>query len=232
MKLKKWTASLFLAGALMMSLPAGAQEGVHIEINGVPVVSSANHIAAGKAYVDVAAYTKLVGAQFTFDEKKKKVKVNGKTLNARVIDGIPTVPVKDLMKATGGDKLTWDEKTKTAYVLDLPEGTVQISPSVPGMGEHWANPQELPLGPIYGVEDGKLVFLEQMIDHAALVEGKSWTNILGMKGLPSPAVDHTDIEFQPNGHEGFEVPHYDIHHYFVTHEEHLKFGMSGENHEH
>ncbi|MGO4888044.1 hypothetical protein ACJ2A9_09825 [Anaerobacillus sp. MEB173] len=38
----------------------------------------------------------------------------------------------------------------------------------------------------------------------------------GMRGLPSPLINHTNIEFLPEGHEGFEVPHYDIHHYFVT----------------
>ena len=33
----------------------------------------------------------------------------------------------------------------------LPDNVVKISPVVPEMGEHWANPKDLPLGPIYGV---------------------------------------------------------------------------------
>ena len=31
----------------------------------------------------------------------------------------------------------------------LPDSVVKISPVVPEMGEHWANPKDLPLGPIY-----------------------------------------------------------------------------------
>jgi hypothetical protein len=31
-------------------------------------------------------------------------------------------------------------------VAQLPPGTVKISPVVPGMGEHWAKLQDLPLG--------------------------------------------------------------------------------------
>jgi hypothetical protein len=45
----------------------------------------------------------------------------------------------------------------------LPEGVVQLSPTVPGMGEHWGNPADMPLGPIYCVHEGKIVCLEFMI---------------------------------------------------------------------
>ena len=89
------------------------------------------------------------------------------------------------------------------------------------MGEHWANPQagDLPTGPIYGVYNGKLVFLEYMVAQEDFVKGINHANVSGMKGVPSPAVVQMDIEFQPHGHEGFEVPHYDIHAYFITEEE-------------
>ena len=32
-------------------------------------------------------------------------------------------------------------------------------------------------------------------------------------------VDHVDVAFMPHGHEAFEVPHWDIHMYFITPEE-------------
>jgi hypothetical protein len=32
-------------------------------------------------------------------------------------------------------------------------------------------------------------------------------------------VVQTDVEFQPNGHPGFEIPHFDIHMYFISDEE-------------
>ncbi|NOU91925.1 hypothetical protein GC093_01560 [Paenibacillus sp. LMG 31456] len=110
------------------------------------------------------------------------------------------------------------------YVLALPEGTIKITESVPAMGEHWSNPQagDLPTGPIFGVHDGKLVFLEYMIAQDDFIKGVNHTNLAGMKGVPSPAVVQVDIEFQKHGHEGFEVPHYDIHAYFITDEEQQK----------
>lgn len=99
----------------------------------------------------------------------------------------------------------------------LPEGVVQVSPLVPRMGEHWANPADLPLGPIYCVHEGKVVCLEFMIAQEDFTAGKSWPELAGTKGLPP--VDHTHIGFEPQGHEGYEVPHYDIHMYFLPPEE-------------
>jgi len=114
----------------------------------------------------------------------------------------------------------------TGDILDLPdasllpEDVVQVSGVVPGMGEHWANPADLPLGPIYGVSEGKIIFLEFMIDRDSLARGQSYLELASKAGIALPPIDHTDISWEPNGHEGFEVPHYDIHMYFVTHTEH------------
>ena len=99
----------------------------------------------------------------------------------------------------------------------LPEGTIQVSPLVPGMGEHWANPEDLPLGPIYCVHEGKVVCLEFMMAQEDFSAGKSWSELAGVEGLP--AADHVNIGFEPQGHEGYEVPHYDIHMYFLSPEE-------------
>jgi uncharacterized protein YjiS (DUF1127 family) len=100
-------------------------------------------------------------------------------------------------------------------VADLPPGTVKVSPPVPGMGEHWANPKDLPLGPIYCVMDGKVICAEFMIQHEAFIKGQSFERL--RLGMPAklPAVDHLEVTFMPHGHEGFEVPHYDLHMYFV-----------------
>ncbi|RKN82057.1 hypothetical protein D7M11_18530 [Paenibacillus ginsengarvi] len=118
----------------------------------------------------------------------------------------------------------WDQEQGEVYVLALPQGSVQITPVVPAMGEHWSNPQagDLPTGPIYGVYNGKLVFLEYMIAKDDFVKGTDHINLAGMKGVPSPSVVQLDIEFQATGHEGFEVPHYDIHAYFISEEEQQK----------
>ena len=107
----------------------------------------------------------------------------------------------------------------------LPAGVQQVSPCVPGMGEHWADPKNLPFGPIYGVYDGKIVFAEVMIDQKAFAAGKSWTDQL--KPIAGHSIDHVDIEFQAKGHPGYTVPHYDIHAYFVPHAVHSAYCPRG-----
>jgi hypothetical protein len=96
----------------------------------------------------------------------------------------------------------------------LPAGTVRVSGVVPRMGEHWANPKDLPLGPIYCVHKGKIICIEYMISQADLEAGKSWPELAGLKNLPS--INHVNMGFEPKGHEGYEVPHYDMHIYFVS----------------
>lgn len=99
----------------------------------------------------------------------------------------------------------------------VPKDVIQLSPTVPQMGEHWANPKDMPIGPIYCVHNGKIVCLEFMISQSDFAAGKTWPALAGMKDLP--AVDHLSILFEPNGYEGYEVPHYDLHMFFVSPEE-------------
>lgn len=108
----------------------------------------------------------------------------------------------------------------------IPADALRLSPCVAGMGEHWANPKDLPLGPIYGVYDGKPVFTEVMIDQKAFAAGKSYVDAL--KPLPGYAIDHVDVEFEPSGHAGYPIPHYDIHAYYVAHSVHTAFCPDGE----
>jgi hypothetical protein len=195
---------------------------VTIQINGVDVVSSANYLIKDKAYVDVKQYAKLIHKPYTYQEKQNAIIINNKQVSVQKRSGMLTASVQDLATATGAEKVSSFQAENLVYVLDLPDGVIQ-TPLVPGMGEHWFRPQDNPIGPIYGVHEGKLVFIEQMISQKDFTDGTGHVNIDGMRGLPSPAIVHSDVEFQAHGHEGFEVPHFDIHHYFVTHEEHLKY---------
>ena len=99
----------------------------------------------------------------------------------------------------------------------LPEGVVQVSPFVPGMGEHWADPKNLPFGPIYCVMDGHVTCMEYMIAQYDFEAGKSFTELRPWRaGATQPAIDHMEFNFEPHGHEGYDVPHYDVHMYFVS----------------
>lgn len=194
-------------------------------VNGVEVKSKANHIKDGKYYVSVDAFTDLFEKPVTWSANHKSVTFNGRTISTEMFNGEQTAWVNDLSSPVNG-RISWDNDSKEVYVLVLPEGTINLSPGevVPAMGEHWANPAEMPLGPIYGVHNGRLVFLEYMIAQEDFVNGKSYRSEPGMKGLPSPAVVQTDMEFQPVGHPGFEKPHYDFHSYFISDEEQHAIG--------
>lgn len=126
---------------------------------------------------------------------------------------------------SSSNKATPEQMKATAAKLGLPKGTIQLTPCVPGMGEHWADPENLPFGPIYGVVEGEVVFVEIMIAQEDFNAGKSWTGVL----MPAEgyAADHVDIEFEPAGHEGYEIPHYDVHAYFVSHVNHAGFCPPG-----
>jgi hypothetical protein len=95
----------------------------------------------------------------------------------------------------------------------IPADAMLVSPCIATMGEHWANLKELPTGPIYGVWQGKPVFTEIMVPLTELQKGFSYANI---HALPGYTIDHVDFEFEPQGHPGLPVPHYDIHAYYVT----------------
>ncbi|HVA28113.1 MAG TPA: hypothetical protein VNF68_08030 [Candidatus Baltobacteraceae bacterium] len=95
----------------------------------------------------------------------------------------------------------------------IPADALMLSPCIASMGEHWANPKNLPTGPIYGVWQGKPVFSEIMVSVKQLDHGFSWDNL---RALPGYTIDHVNFEFEPHGHAGFPVPHYDVHAYYVS----------------
>jgi hypothetical protein len=95
----------------------------------------------------------------------------------------------------------------------IPADVVMVSPCVATMGEHWVNLKNAPLGPIYGTWNGKPVFTEIMVSVKQLQEGFSYANV---HALPGYTIDHIDLKYEPKGHNGFPVPHYDLHAYYVS----------------
>ncbi len=106
--------------------------------------------------------------------------------------------------------------------VELPADAQQISEVVPGMGEHWANPANLPIGPIYLVHDGEVIGIEYMFTPNLMEEITAATpeGEMTFRQLPGLTVDayvnHMGIEFLPEGHDGFEEEHFDVHLYFIS----------------
>jgi hypothetical protein len=130
---------------------------------------------------------------------------------------VPAILLATTAVAFAAPALAADPLDGLPTVDQLPEGVVQLSPLVPAMGEHWAKPDDMPLGPIYCVIKGKVVCVEYMIGQGDFEAGASFE---GMKfplrdGAKLPPIEHVDVTFLPKGHEGYEIPHYDFHTYFV-----------------
>jgi hypothetical protein len=121
------------------------------------------------------------------------------------------------MSAAAGSAFAQDVYDALPSVGILPKDVVQESPIVPAMGAHWVKKADWPLGPIYCVYKGKIVCLEFMMSQEDFIAGKSWPALPGLAALPP--VNHVSVGFEPKGHPGFEIPHYDIHMYFLSPEE-------------
>ena len=103
----------------------------------------------------------------------------------------------------------------------MPADTVPFEGCVPAMGYHYAKPEDFSFGPFYGYYNGKAVFTEVMIDKRSFEQEKSWDDLL--KPLPGYSIDHVDIWYEPYGHPGYQLAHYDLHAWYVPHRVHMRF---------
>jgi hypothetical protein len=103
----------------------------------------------------------------------------------------------------------------------LPVDVVPVAGCIPAMGYHYVNQKNWPEGPIYGSYNGKPIFTEMMPTKAKFESGFDMNDSL--KPLPGYKIDHVDIWYEPNGHPGMATPHYDIHAWYVSHAEHMKY---------
>lgn len=111
---------------------------------------------------------------------------------------------------------------QSAPKMELPEGAQKLSDVIPQMGEHWANPAQLPLGPIYLVYKGDVIgieymWTEDMMQEMSIPTPEGVEEFSALVPLPvGVVVDHVDVAFMQHGHEGFEVPHWDMHLSFIS----------------
>lgn len=96
---------------------------------------------------------------------------------------------------------------------EVAPNAVAISPHVPQMGAHWAEPANLPLGPIYCVIDDRVVCVEYMFLASDLSSGTNWSDI--SPGMQTPAVTRIDMEYKADGVGPFQEPLYQLHMYFA-----------------
>lgn len=237
--MKKSIYKLALAGSMLSSLLlsttplVSAHEGhLHLTLNGVQVDQQPNalvHMMPNqRAYASVDFITKFYGTTYNWDDSTKTLTIGGTVVSdvygkVHVLGGVVTAPIRSIISAIGGDhsEIGWEGANQQVNATVLPAGVIPLDGHfvVPQMGEHWANPANLPLGPIYGVFNGKLVFLEYMPDK----DLNKTVHDIGGTSVPTPSkIDHTDIDWNPQGHPGDLAPHYDVHLYYVTRDEQNK----------
>ncbi|MCC5976352.1 MAG: hypothetical protein JJT81_20220 [Rubellimicrobium sp.] len=109
-----------------------------------------------------------------------------------------------------------DDLSHLPLLSDIAPEAVAISPHVPQMGEHWAEPTNLPLGPVYCVIDGRVVCVEYMFPASQFAAGTDWTGIA--TGMQTPPITWIDMEYKPDGVGPFQEPLYQLHLYFAESE--------------
>ncbi len=148
------------------------------------------------------------GIHITVDGKQITPKdANGKVVEPFTVDNTTYLPVRAVAEALG-KTVTWDEKTQTVYIGEVPseEGTYLTPNEIRG-GSQITDPKELPL---YNSADRKTVLYlsDSIADRYAIYDlgGKyktiSFTVLLPFGGSP----DETSFQFYVDGALKLTVP--------------------------
>lgn len=103
---------------------------------------------------------------------------------------------------------------KTETEVALPTDTVRIQSCANNKGALYAKSTDIPLGPLYMVNGGKVIGIEFMLSKDEFLSGKSYKFLTALGGK----VDHLNVGLLSQGHEGYPIPHYHVDLYFVSKE--------------
>lgn len=139
---------------------------------------------------------------------------------------------------TAPKKEAAQDTTEKVPTTSLPSDAVQVSGCIPHMGEHWVKLSDLPAGPYYLVNQGRVLGLEYMFktndvpnevgSHMSAADKRKFAmeNKLTFSdavkaAIPShidlpvtTPINTWDLEWSAP-HAGLIEPHYDVHFYFV-----------------
>lgn len=140
---------------------------------------------------------------------------------------------------TAPKKEAVQDTAAVAETTSLPSDAVQVSGCIPHMGEHWVKLSDLPVGPYYLVDQGRVLGLEYMFKtkdipnevgaHTSIedrrkfaMENKLTFSDAVKRAIPAhydfptaTPIKTWDLEWSAP-HAGLIEPHYDAHFYFVS----------------
>jgi hypothetical protein len=100
----------------------------------------------------------------------------------------------------------------TSSEIILPEDAVQIQSCADNKGALYIKPEDIPEGPVYMVNDGKVIGIEFMLNQAGFLSGESYRELEGL----GVKVDHVNVGLLSQGHSGYQQPHYHVDLYTVS----------------
>jgi hypothetical protein len=112
-------------------------------------------------------------------------------------------------------------KPGPAHPPGIPADAKPYFGCIPSMGFHYVSDKNKPFGPIYGWYNGKPTFTEIMPSDKEFLQHKDWNKQL--VPLPGYHIDHVDFWYEPHGHPGYPVAHWDVHAWYVSHDEHMHY---------
>lgn len=98
--------------------------------------------------------------------------------------------------------------------LVLPSDTVRIQSCANAKGTLYVKPADIPVGPVYMVNNGKVIGIEYMLSKDEFLQGKSYKYLAGL----GVKIDHVNIGLLSAGHEGYTAPHFHVDMYIVPKE--------------
>jgi hypothetical protein len=95
--------------------------------------------------------------------------------------------------------------------IKLPADAVQIQSCSDRRGKLYVKPSDIPVGPVYMVNNDKVIGIEYMLSKDEFLAGKSYSQLAGI----GVKVNHVNIGLLSQGHEGYESPHFHVDMYTI-----------------
>jgi tight adherence protein C len=115
-----------------LSMPAQSQ-GAEVNIKGVLIESPANHIENGKMYVDVEAFSRLTGLEYSVNKEMNTITMEGKIIQTKEKDGMLTAHIRTIAQVSDEIKVSWDSENRTVYVSGLVDQSSHKAASKPAL---------------------------------------------------------------------------------------------------
>lgn len=120
-----------------------------------------------------------------------------------------------LYKFSNPQVTTFERPTPdTNMPITLPSDAVQIQSCSNNKGALYVKPTDIPVGPVYMVNNSRVIGVEFMLSKDEFINGKSFKYLSGL----GAKVDHVNIGLLSEGHEGYTIPHYHVDLYLVPKE--------------